>query len=232
MVDDRLQIIDPEQGMDLRIKPTTVQKQTVEKLREAIVSGVFKPGRRLVEAELCNVLGVSRPSVREALRALEAERLIANIPMQGNMVPVVPWEEAAQIYHVRLLLEGEAAALCARNHKPPHIREMQAALDGFAEAVARHHRSELLKTTGRFYDAMLNGCGNQIIADLLRGLVARISFLRDRSMSRTGRAQYSLQEMRAILRAIEDGNSKAARTAAQTHVKRASAAARRAFTEV
>lgn len=232
MASDNLPKSDPTLGMDLRVSPSTVQKQAVEKLREAIVAGVFKPGDRLVEAELCTILGVSRPSVREALRALEAERLIANIPMQGNLVPVVPWEEAEQIYHVRLLLEGEAAALCARNCDAEHIRQMKSALDGFAEAVEQDDRAGLVKTTGHFYEALLSGCGNQIIADLLRGLVARISFLRERSMSRTGRARYSLNEMRAILRAIEAGNGKAARSAAQTHVRRASAAAHKAYSEV
>lgn len=217
--------------VDLRVSPSTVQKQAVEKLREAILTGVFKPGDRLVESELCARLGISRPSVREALRALEAERLVANIPMQGNLVPVVPWEEAEQIYHVRLLLEGEAATLAARNASADHIEEMRAALHAFADAVREEHRENLLKTTGRFYDGLLSACGNVIIADLLRGLVARISFLRDRSMSRPGRAQHSLKEMQAMLEAIEAGDTKAARHAAQTHVRCASAAARKAYSE-
>src|SRR3712207_5371423 len=94
---------------DLRVKPVSVLIQTVEKLREAIVAGVFEPGARLVEAHLCDVFGVSRPVIREALRSLEAERLVAIIPNRGPLVRVLTWPEAAEIYQVRSLLEGEAA---------------------------------------------------------------------------------------------------------------------------
>src|SRR5258708_7251537 len=52
-------------ALDLRISPKTVQQQIVEKLRGAIIEGMFKPGDRLVEANLCEMLGVSRPSIRE-----------------------------------------------------------------------------------------------------------------------------------------------------------------------
>ncbi len=86
--------------IDLRVRPNTVQNQTVEKLREAILAGVFKPGDRLVEAQLCSMLGVSRPSVREALRSLAAERLVAFVPNRGTQIPLLPWSEARDIYHV------------------------------------------------------------------------------------------------------------------------------------
>ena len=74
-------------GLDLRITPRTVQQQTIEKLRLAIIAGVFPPGSRLVESQLCAQLGVSRPSLREALRSLQAERLIEIIPNRGPFGP-------------------------------------------------------------------------------------------------------------------------------------------------
>ena len=99
--------------IDLRVLPKTVQQITVEKLRGAILSGMFKPGERLLEAQLCEMLGVSRPSVREALRSLEAERLVTLVPNKGPHIPIVTWEQATEIYQVRALLESEAAARAA-----------------------------------------------------------------------------------------------------------------------
>ena len=87
---------------NLRISPKTVQQQIVEKLRGAIIEGVFKPGDRLIEADLCEMLGVSRPSIREALRSLEAERLIDIIPNRGPQIPILTWEQATEIYQVRI----------------------------------------------------------------------------------------------------------------------------------
>jgi DNA-binding GntR family transcriptional regulator len=215
--------------MDLRVRPNTVQNQTVEKLREAILAGVFKPGERLVEAQLCNMLGVSRPSVREALRSLAAERLIAFVPNRGTQIPLISWPEARDIYHVRALLEGEAAALYATQAQPEDLAAMREALSGFAAAVGTHDKAGLLKETARFYQVILENCGNAVVADLLGGLLARITFLRDRSMSRPGRATHSLSEMLAICEAIEKADPEEARRAAIRHVEMARDAARASY---
>ncbi|MFH5927027.1 GntR family transcriptional regulator [Roseomonas xinghualingensis] len=217
--------------MDLRVAPVTVQAQAVDKLREAILSGHFAPGQRLVEAELCRELGVSRGSVREALRRLEGERLVASVPNKGPSVIALGWEEAAQIYAVRVLLEGEAAALAARAASPAQRAAMAAALDTFDAAVAARDSAGRITTTARFYDILLTACGNGVIEELLRGLHARISLLRSRSMSRKGRAEESAREMRAILNAVVAREPDAARAAAAFHVRAACETARAVMQE-
>lgn len=218
-------------GDPLKVSPVTVQSQTVTKLREAILTGVFKPAERLVEADLCQRMGVSRPSVREALRRLEAERLITFIPNRGPSVTEITWEEAEQIYEVRSLLEGEATALFAARATPAELEALREALQAFEVAVAEDDALERLAATSRFYDIILQGCENRIIAELLEGLVARINFLRARSMSRAGRARKSAIEMRKMLSAIEDGDVAGARKAATQHVSAACRAARKVFME-
>ena len=104
--------------MDLTISPRSVQQETVRLVREAITSGYFKPGERLVEAKLCSMLGVSRTSVREALRVLATGKLITIAPNKGPSVAELTWKEAQGIYHLRALLEGEAAALAAARLRP------------------------------------------------------------------------------------------------------------------
>jgi DNA-binding GntR family transcriptional regulator len=214
---------------DLKVLPITVQAQTVAKLRNAILTGVFAPGDRLVEADLCARMGVSRTSIREALRRLEAERLIAIVPNRGPSVAVIDWPEAREIYDVRALLEGEAAALFARRATAPQLQVMSSALADFEAAVRTNNALRRLATTQRFYGVVLDGCGNRIINEILQGLTARITFLRARSMSRAGRASESAAEMLRILQAIEQGNPRAARAAAVAHVVAAAQAAARTF---
>ncbi|OGA53796.1 MAG: hypothetical protein A3F74_20000 [Betaproteobacteria bacterium RIFCSPLOWO2_12_FULL_62_58] len=215
--------------MDLKVEPQTVQIQTANKLRNAILSGYFKPGQRLVEADLCETMQVSRSSVREALRGLEAEKLITIIPNRGPFVAEITWDEAKEIYHVRAILEGEAAALFAERATSEHKREMAQALAAFVNADDADDAIGRLTSTSRFYDVMLRECGNRIIRDLLQGLVARINFLRARSMSRPGRAKYSAIEMRGMLRAMEKNDPVAARAATVEHVRNACAAAEAVF---
>jgi DNA-binding GntR family transcriptional regulator len=216
-------------ALDLRISPKSVQQQIVEKLREAIIEGMFKPGDRLIEANLCEMLGVSRPSIREALRSLEAERLISIIPNRGPQIPVLSRDHAADIYKVRALLEGEAAFIAARRATPDDLKLMRAALAAFGKAVRANDMQTEVSATSVFYSHILRICGNPIIEETLNGLLARINFLRAHSMSQPGRAKVSLQEMKAIYEAIAANNGSAARSAAVKHVENAHQSANAAY---
>lgn len=218
--------------MDFRILPKTVQQQIVEKLREAIMTGTFKPGERLLEAELCELLGVSRPSVREALRSLEAERLVVLVPNKGPHIPILTWEQAAEIYKVRALLEGEAASLAAQYATDSSIEKMRLALQGFEKAGREENAAAQVSSTASFYAEILRSCNNSVIEEILSGLLARINLLRARSMSMSGRAKVSLKEMTNILEAIESRDSDSAREAAMYHVEQAYASAGKTYKAV
>lgn len=208
-----------------------VREHVVRNLREAIVTGVLAPGQKLVEAKLCEDLGVSRASLREALRQLEAERLIQIVPFKGPTVADMTWSEASQIYEVRELLEGHAAFLFAELATDDELAAMREALAEFDAAVKKGDARVLVTSTRRFYDVMLSGCRNQVIEEFLRGLNARISLLRSRSMSRPGRAVQSAKEMRAMFTALAARKPEAARKAAMDHVRKARKAAQRVLTE-
>jgi DNA-binding GntR family transcriptional regulator len=215
--------------LDLKVVPKTVLHLAAENLRQAIFNGVFQPGERLVEADLCSRLDISRASLREALRILAAEKLITLVPNRGPSVASISWAEAEEIYDVRAMLEGEAAFRAATRLDAGALREMRAALVEFERAVARRDPAGRLGATARFYDAMLGGCESAVIAELLQGLVARITFLRARSMQRAGRARESAGELRRLLACLEARDASGARAAAIDHVHRACAAARAAF---
>ncbi len=214
------------QDLDLRVSPRTVLQETADKLRLAIYSGRFQPGSRLVESQLCAQLGVSRPSLREALRGLQAERLIEIVPNRGPYVPTLSWQEATEIYEVRELLEVDAAARCAARIPEAQLRELEMALKAFAQAASSNDNFAQVMTAADFYSIMLANCGNKILDELHRGLLARISFFRSRSMSLEGRAQKSLEEMTEIYDAIAAGDEQQAKKAASRHVLKAKASAK------
>lgn len=217
---------DIEAAMDLHVEHQTLQRQAVEKLRTAILAGHFKPGDRLVEAKLCAMLGISRASLREALRGLEAERLIEIIPNRGPRIPVVTWEQAEQIYQVRSLLEGEVAARAAARATKQDVAKLEEACRAFTAAAKQGSMPGCLKATSDFYGTILQCSGNTVVAEILSGLNARINFLRGQSMSLKGRTKFSAREMKAILAAIKSGDSDSARKAAVDHVEQARLAAK------
>src|ERR1700748_1586730 len=115
----------------------TVRAIVAQKLREAIMSGTFKPGQRLGEREVCEMTGVSRPSIREALRLLEADGMVNTVPHRGPVVSTVSLEEARQLYDARAVLEGFAGRECARLRDPLVARRMGDALTRLKAAFAK-----------------------------------------------------------------------------------------------
>jgi DNA-binding GntR family transcriptional regulator len=103
------------QNPDLQIErpSTTLRGQLEEKLRQVISPGVFQPGQRFIERELCETLGVGRTSVREALRKLGAEGLITSSPHCGPVVSTMTSDEIEQLYALRALLDAYAGKCCA-----------------------------------------------------------------------------------------------------------------------
>jgi hypothetical protein len=207
----------------VRFDPLRVQ--TENQLRSAITSGVLLPGQKLIERDLCEKLGVSRPSLREALRRLEAEKLIVNIHHRGPMVATVSVEEARELYAVRRLLEGHAAAECARHANTEQIRELKQAVDELSLAISHQSHPDILKAKQHFYAALLNGCGNTLMAEILEGLLSRISLLRSTSLLLDSRLPTSLREIKAILNAISKHDAVSAQRLAETHVSHAELAA-------
>src|SRR5512138_3023456 len=117
-----------DDDMQIARESATLRLQVEEKLRKAIATGRFRSGERLVERELCALLGVSRPSVREALRQLEAEGLIVTIPHRGPAVATIDVHEARELYEVRALLEGFAGRKAAMVATPAQLAALEQAV--------------------------------------------------------------------------------------------------------
>ena len=211
----------------LRIAPIAapIRSQVVETLRTAITSGRFPPGQRLVEKDLCHLLGVSRPSVREALRELESEGLVDTIPFRGPLVTTLTAEDARSIYEVRGVLEALAARLFAEKASAEQIQELSDTVDQLESVYATQDVEQILVAKKAFYDVLLDGSQNVIIPSLLRTMNARITQLRRVSLSNTKRLPGSIKEIRAVLKAIRNRDPEAAFRASMRHVVGAQKAA-------
>jgi len=219
-------VADAPGGVQMRVVRNTVtlRQQVLEVLRSAILNFQFKPGDRLIERELCEMTGVSRTSVREALRHLESEGLVQNLPNKGPVVATVSAEEAREIFEVRRVLEGLAARLFAERAGAAELAALDAAMTALERAFATADIHEILKATTRYYDIVLGGCGNDVIRRLIGLLQARVTFLRATSMSQPDRAPASLAEMKRLTAALKSRRPDDAEAASTAHVERASAA--------
>jgi DNA-binding GntR family transcriptional regulator len=203
---------------------STLRQQVIEGLRLCITDLTFRPGDRLIERELCEMLGVSRTLIREALSQLMAEGLIQNIPHKGPIVAVITQTEAKGLYEVRATLE----ALAGRNFTERATLEQRAALvNAFKEIQdTKETQSQeatllFLKQKAKLYDVLLEGANNPILTDMLRLIHTRVMMLRATTLSQPGRLAQSYEEITAIVEAVARGDAEGAALACQRHVQQA-----------
>jgi DNA-binding GntR family transcriptional regulator len=199
-----------------------VREQVLEQLRDAIIDMRLEPGQRLVERELVEQTGVSRTTIREVLRELSAEGLVETIPHRGMVVASVPLERAPELYEVRAVLEGMAARQFVERASEEHLSSLREAFESLADA-AREPTSVvgMLAAKKAFYDVLFDGAANQTIQEIVQGLQARVTLLRRASLMHPGRPTDAVDEVRAIVEAIERRDTAAAERASVRHVNKA-----------
>ena len=206
-----------------------LRRQVLQLIRQDILNFSLRPNSRLVERELCERYGVSRPVVREALRSLESEGLVQVIPNKGPIVASITVAEARSVYEVRMVLEGLAGKLCAERATDATIMELAAIVERLDERTRLGDMNAVLATKNEFYEALFKGTMNDAIPAMLRSLHARVTLMRALSLRVAGRGEQSRREIHDILDAVRSRDQEAAWTACVTHV---SAAERAAMSEL
>ena len=111
--------------------PSTLKAHLVQRLREAILSGKYKPGDRLNESSIAREFQISRIPVREALFQLQESGLVMNLKRRGMFVTLLSEEDVQKINSVRIVLETEALKLARARMTP----EFKAALTGLVNRM-------------------------------------------------------------------------------------------------
>jgi DNA-binding GntR family transcriptional regulator len=219
------EVVLPDPDFRVERVAAPLRHSVTESIRYAIALGRFKAGERLPERELCEMTGVSRTLIREALRQLESEGLIDVLPHRGPVVALLTAEQARDIYQVRIELEGLACELFAERASPPQRQALAQAFERLKASFAEADPLARLRAKNQFYDCLVDGSGNSALGLSLKMLNARIMLLRATSLRAPGRSKESLAELRDLIDILDTGNGKRARAAAATHVRNAARAA-------
>jgi DNA-binding GntR family transcriptional regulator len=202
-------------------QPKTVREVVEESIRTAIIEGRLKPGQRLIERELCEALGASRTSVREALRTLENDRLVTVTTHRGPTVTRLTAAEAAEIFDLRAELEARLARAYCEKAPPGEDAVLAELHQAHKDGAARRDLIGLVKMMIRLNEHLMAVSGLEVTADLLRSLLARISWLRFVAMENPSRITDSLAEIDAIVDALQRRDAQAADAAMRTYVQNA-----------
>ncbi|WP_414441489.1 GntR family transcriptional regulator [Burkholderia sp. 22PA0106] len=218
--------------MNLTIEnpPVTLRELSHEKLRNAIISGYFPGGTRLIERSLCEEMGVSRSVVREVIRYLEAEGLVETVSGKGPTVATLTWDVAAQIYEIRLLLEQSAVADCTANLTPETAAEIEAALADFKRAFDGDDVNLIISVSSKLYEKIFSVAGHSVAWEVVQRLNGRINRLRAMTMKSTERSRTGYQRIEKICLAIfRQRDAAAAKEAVAEHIREAAGIAQKAL---
>lgn len=215
--------------MNLKIEnpPLTLRELCLDKVRNAIITGYFPSGKRLVERTLCEELGVSRSVVREVIRYLEAEGLVEILPNKGPIVSLLNWDIASQIYEIRLLLEQSAVVDCTKNLDEKTAEKLKLLLEDLKAAFAADDINLIIATSTQLYQTIFTTAKHHIAWEVVQRLNGRISRLRAMTMKSTKREISGYQRIKNMCEAIYlHKDPEKAKQAVAEHIAEAAAVAK------
>ncbi len=214
------------------IKRRRLHEDIVEQVRDLVRDGSLKHGARLPpEREMAERLQVSRSSLREAMRALELQGIVASRPGAGTFINTGQFDAMAaviascladsqhtaqDVFEMRRLLEPGIAALAAERATEEDICHMQAALDEQREQVERGESGVAGDTA--FHLAMARATYNAALMKVVMAVADALHQSRDRSLQTAGRAQSSLASHQAMLELVRCHDSDGAREEMEHHI--------------
>ena len=198
-------------------KTVSLSDLVFERLESDIISGVYQRGEILTELKLVETLGVSRTPIREALRCLEQERLIADTG-KGSVVLGITLEDLEDIMDIRLRIEGLAAYYAAENLTQEGIERLRAISEMQDFYYNKHDVDNLRRVDDEFHDAIYELCGRSVIHDTLLPLHRKTLRYRRISMGEAPRLPNTISEHKEILEAIISKDATRAKKLMKQHI--------------
>lgn len=216
--------MDKEKDSIMAVKLDTykpLREIVFESLREAIIKGELEPGKRLMEIQLAQKMGVSRTPIREAIRQLELEGLVIMEPRRGAYVAGLSMEDVTNVLEIRGALEGLAASLAAQRATKEEVEELSHIVERFSAYAKESNIQGLIEQDVAFHDIIYKSTGNERLLQLISSLREQVQRFRVAYISQFDNASDLLKEHQQILQAIQDKDGEKARKIAEDHIKNA-----------
>ncbi len=190
-----------------------------EYLRQSILDGKLEPGKRLMEIQMAEQLGVSRTPIREAIRKLELEGLVVMVPRKGAYVADVSIKDVLEVLEVRGVLEGLAASLAAERMTDDEIKDLTSIFNEFRACYENNDIEGLIEKDVEFHDCIFNGARNAKLNQIAQGLREQIYRFRVRYISRYNKAKELVDEHGNIFEAISNRDPELAYKCGINHIE-------------
>jgi DNA-binding GntR family transcriptional regulator len=190
-------------------------------LEDAILTGEYKRGDSLTEMSLCKKLGVSRTPVRSALHRLSEEGLIEIAPNRGAIVVGMNDDDLADIYKIRIRLEGLASSMATERMSDDEKNALAEIIELSEFYLGKGDVEKLKEFDSNFHVIIYKASGSRALSKILSELHRNIRSYRKLSLTVPGRLAKSIEEHKEILAAIQSGDAKRADEITSHHIENA-----------
>lgn len=191
-------------------KHKSLVESIVEDLQDKILKGQLVPGQRMVEAELCDKMGISRSPLREAFRILESQGYLVHKPRRGMHVTKVSLQEIENIYTIRANLESLATSLAVKQGDPGTLNELKKLHQEMMDAAGEGNIGTYQRLNLKFHEILNNASGNQRLSDLIDNFVKQTNRYRVVVFTTPGKLQASIRNHEELIHSFEKGDAQEA----------------------
>ncbi len=188
----------------LSLAPRALYEEVAERLRQRIFKRELTPGSWIDELKIAEAYGISRTPLREALKVLAAEGLVTMKVRRGAYVTEVSERDLSDVYHLLSLLESDAAAAVAASASIEQLEALQDLHQELENAgkPGTQDRERFFEINERFHMLLLAIANNRWRDQMVNDLRKVMKLNRHNSLLKSGRIEDSLNEHRALMRAI------------------------------
>ncbi len=197
-------------ALDVSGKVVSLKEVVIANIRDAIITGYFAPGEKLIEKRLTEDMGVSRTILREALSHLSAEGIVKVIPNKGPVVRSFGIHDISNLYQIRMALLGLAARQFTQTLTKIKLKNLEKKLEKIKLAHRQYDADHLIDSKNNFYACLVDGSENEDLRIIVQSLESQISLTRSLGIKHpkrsSTRSKVSIENLQAAFNMIQAGN--------------------------
>ena len=207
------------------MKTIATQPNLVEQVHEAIVSeissGKLKPGERVIQEQIAQVLGVSRQPVQQALMLLRNQGVLRDAPGRGLIVASLDLDQVRNMYDIRAVVEGLAFRKAAERNADKARKQGPGLIQNGRKAVAGGSVAAMIAADLKFHEFIYTQSGNPLIAPTMEAQWTSTQRVMGEVLMRDEMPRDIWDQHAALLEAVMAGDGAAAEALAHQHILQA-----------
>jgi DNA-binding GntR family transcriptional regulator len=208
----------------VQMEALNVTASVLQTLRDKIITGELRPGYRLNEIDMSTSLGISRPPLREALRMLENDRLVVNVPRKGTYVSELSLKDFVEVSQAREMIECYSLELL-KTSSTRYLPEVEIALDKQLALPLPLITDdpwaslENIKAISGFHVSLVQSTGNSLLCNMYHSISYTLARYQCIYFHIDDAAQHSVDDHKRVLEFLRGGDFDEAKQELRKHIE-------------